>query len=87
VGNVLVTYRIMPEGTEVSTVRLKAEVEALGKAAKRVEVVEEPFAFGLKVLIAKFIVEDGSGITDAIEDGLNKLAGVSSVECLELGLI
>lgn len=67
--------------------KLKAEVEALGKVAKRVEVVEEPFAFGLKVLVAKFIVEDGSGLTDKIEDGLNKLKGVSSVECLELGLI
>ncbi len=86
-GNVLVTYRIMPEGTEVSTAELKAKVEALGKAAKRVEVVEEPFAFGLKVLIAKFIVEDGSGLADKIEDGLAKLGGVSSVECLELGLI
>jgi len=87
VGNVLVTYRIMPEGTEVSTAELKAKVEALGKAAKRVEVAEEPFAFGLKVLIAKFVVEDGSGLTDQIEEGLSKLGGVSSVECVELGLI
>lgn len=86
-GNVLVTYRIMPEGTEVSTSALKAEVEAIGKVAKRVEVAEEPFAFGLKVLVAKFIVEDGSGLTEKIEERLNKLAGVSSVECLEFGLL
>jgi translation elongation factor aEF-1 beta len=86
-GNVLVTYRIMPEGTEVSTSGLKAQIEAIGKAAKRVEVAEEPFAFGLKVLVAKFIVEDGSGLADKLEESLNKLPGVSSVECTELGLI
>lgn len=86
-GNVLVTYRIMPEGTEVSTADLKAKVEAIGKVAQRTEVVEQPFAFGLKVLIAKFIVADGSGLTDKIEESLNKLPGVSSVECTELGLL
>lgn len=86
-GNVLVTYRIMPEGTEVSTAVLKAQIEGIGKAAKRVEVAEEPFAFGLKVLVAKFIVEDSSGLTDKLEESLNKLPGVSSVECTELGLI
>lgn len=86
-GNVLVTYRIMPEGTEVSTKALREQVEAVGKVAQRVEVAEEPFAFGLKVLVAKFIVEDGAGLTDKIEERLNKLPGVSSVECLELGLL
>jgi elongation factor 1-beta len=86
-GNVLVTYRILPEGTDVSTEALRKEVEAVGKAAKRVEVVEQPFAFGLKALVAKFVVEDAPGLTDAIEDRLGKLRGVSSVECVELGLI
>ena len=86
-GNVLTIYRILPEGTEVDTKKLKAEVEAVGKVAKRVEVQEEPFAFGLKALMAKFIVEDGSGLTDVIEERLQKLPGVSSVECLEVGLI
>lgn len=86
-GNVLVTYRILPEGTEVDTRALRGAVEAVGKTAKRVEVVEEPFAFGLKALVAKFIVEDGAGLTDAIEERLQKLSGVSSVECLEVGLI
>lgn len=86
-GSVLLTYRILPEGTEVSTSALKAKVEAIGKAAKRVEVVEEPFAFGLKALIAKFIVEDGSGLSDKIEESLSKLDGVSSVEVIEVGLL
>jgi elongation factor 1-beta len=86
-GNVLVTYRIMPEGTEVSTSDLKTKVEAIGKVAQRTEVAVEPFAFGLKVLVAKFIVADGPGLTDKIEESLNKLPGVSSVECVELGLL
>lgn len=86
-GNVLVTYRIMPEGPEVSTSDLKHKIEAIGKVAQRFEVAEEPFAFGLKVITAKFIVADGSGLTDKIEDSLNKLPGVSSVECLEVGLL
>ena len=81
------TYRILPEGTEVDTKALRGAVEAVGKGAKRVEVVEQPFAFGLKAIIAKFIVEDAAGLTDAIEERLQKLSGVSSVECLEVGLI
>jgi translation elongation factor aEF-1 beta len=87
VGNVLVTYRIMPDSPEVDTAAMRASVEKIGKVAKRVEVSEAPFAFGLKAITAKFIVEDGSGLTDRIEDQLNKLEGVSSVECLEVGLI
>jgi translation elongation factor aEF-1 beta len=86
-GNVLVTYRIMPEGPEVPLGMLTARVKDVGKVAQRSEVVEQPFAFGLKVLIAKFIVADGSGLSDEIEAKLGALEGVSSVECLELGLI
>jgi len=86
-GNVLATYRILPEGTEVDTKALRSAIESVGKAAKRVEVAEQPFAFGLNALIAKFIVEDAAGVTDAIEERLQKLSGVSSVECLEVGLI
>ena len=86
-GNVLAVYRIMPEGTEVSTSDLKAKIQAIGKVAQRVEVAEEPFAFGLKVIVAKFIVADGSGLTDKLEESMNKLPGVSSVECIELGLL
>jgi translation elongation factor aEF-1 beta len=86
-GNVLVTYRIMPEGTEVPLDVLGERVRQVGKVAQRSEVVEQPFAFGLKVLIAKFIVADGSGLADKIEAELGALEGVSSVECLELGLL
>lgn len=86
-GNVLVTYRIMPEGTEVELAGLTRRVEEVGKVAQRVEVAQQPFAFGLKVLIAKFIVADGSGLSDQIEAQLGALEGVSSVECLELGLL
>jgi elongation factor 1-beta len=86
-GNVLVTYRIMPEGTEVPLDKLSDQVKEVGRVALRSEVVEHPFAFGLKVLIAKFIVADGSGLSDQIEAQLGALEGVSSVECLELGLV
>ena len=86
-GNVLVTYRIMPEGTEVPLDRLTARVRDIGKVAQRFEVTEQPFAFGLKVLIAKFIVADGSGLSDQIEAQLGALEGVSTVECLEVGLL
>lgn len=86
-GNVLVTYRIMPEGPEIPLEQLTARVKDVGKVAQRSEIVEQPFAFGLKVLIAKFIVADGSGLSDEIEAKLGSLEGVSSVECLELGLI
>lgn len=86
-GNVLVTYRIMPEGAEVPLGELTTRIKAIGKVAQRTEVVEQPFAFGLKVIIAKFIVADGSGLSDQIEAQLGALEGVSSVECLELGLL
>ncbi len=85
-GKVALTYRIMPEGTEVNLAKLTALVkETLG--SKLVKIEEKPVAFGLKAIMATVVVGDRSGEGEVVESSLNSLPGVSSVEMQEMGLI
>ncbi len=85
-GKVALTYRIMPEGTEVDLTKLSTLVkETLG--SKLVKIEEKPVAFGLKALMATVIVGDRSGEGEVVESSLSSLPGVSSVEMQEMGLI
>lgn len=85
-GKVAATYRILPEGTEVSLHDLEASVRGvLGERLVKLE--EMPIAFGLKALMATVIISDASGESEAVESSLSSLPGVSSVEVHEMGLI
>jgi len=85
-GQVAITYRIMPDGTDVDLSKLSAAVKKiLGSKLKRVE--ERPVAFGLKALLATVVLDDKSGEGEAVEASLGQLPGVSSVETQEMSLI
>ena len=55
---------------------VKSKLEGMEPA--RLE--EEPIAFGLKALIFTKIIPDGEGKLEELENKLNDLPGVSSVE-------
>ncbi len=80
------TYRILPEGTEVDLRQMEKTVRGM-LGSKLVKVETRPIAFGLNALMATVVVEDGSGEGDKIEASLGTLQGVSSVETAEVGLI
>lgn len=85
-GKVAITYRIMPEGTEIDLAELSNLVkETLG--FKLVKIEEKPVAFGLKAIMATVVIDDRSGEGETVEASLSSLPGVASVETQEMGLI
>lgn len=80
-GEVLVTYKIMPEGVETDLDGLLSKI----KEKINVERVEkEPIAFGLVALKVSVRVEDAGGATEEIEKFLSELTEVGSVEVVEM---
>ena len=87
-GDVLVTYKIMPSGVDVDLEKMKKEVEEkLNGIAKINDFSEEPIAFGLKALIVRVIVKDEGGITEKIEEILQNIENVQGVVVGEVTLI
>jgi len=84
-GEVVATVKLMPEGTEVDLEQIKIQVQdAVTKDAELHKIDEEPIAFGLVALNVMFIVEDGEGGTEVVEESLAQIPGVSSVEVLDV---
>ncbi len=87
-GDVLITYKIMPDGVDVDLETIKNAVkEKLEGIAKINDFSEEPIAFGLKALIVRVIVKDEGGITDKIENMLSEIDNVQGVMVSEVTLI
>jgi len=88
-GKIATMYDLMPESTDVV---LEDVIAALkGVVPKGVEIIEtkiEPVAFGLKKVVAFFVVDDSvDGIGGALEDGLHSIPGVENVECTSSALL
>jgi len=87
-GDVLITYKIMPEGVDVDFERMKEEVKnRVGKLGKVADFDLQPIAFGLKALVVKVIVKDEGGIADKIEEELSNIENVQGVVVEEVSLI
>ena len=79
-GKVAVVIKIMPEdmgGFE----KLKSEVVSQLKPYK---VEEQPVAFGIVALSLTFVVEDGAGGADLLEEKAGKIPNVSGVEVVSM---
>jgi elongation factor 1-beta len=74
-GEVIVVYKIMPDGPD-SFGKVKESLETM--EPNRLE--EEPVAFGLKALIFTKIIPDGEGVLEELENKLNDIPGTGSVE-------
>jgi translation elongation factor aEF-1 beta len=86
-GQVLLKYRIAPEDSSSDIAAVEKAVRAaipatLGKVNKA-EV--QPFVFGMKVLVASFIVEDVEGNNDKLEQILLAVPGVGGADLLDMG--
>ena len=79
-GQVAVVMKIMPEDM--------AGFEQLKKDAlaelKPYKLEEQPVAFGIVALSLTFVVEDGVGGSDALEEKAGKLKNVSGVEIVSV---
>ena len=87
-GDVLATFRIMPEGVEVDFAKLREAItHSVEENIKIQSMVEKPFAFGLKALELAVILGDMEGGTENLEETLRGLEGVKSVENTGVALI
>ena len=74
-GDVICVYKLIPNSIENFSI-VKAEVNKLHPA----KVEEEPLAFGMNLIKATFIVPEKDGALDELEEKLNSLKFVESVE-------
>lgn len=83
-GEVAITYRLMPSGLEVDLkgVRDKA-MEILGERRFHSSEVK-PIAFGLNALEVTAVVEEVEGLGERLESELAAIEGVQSIETVAL---
>jgi len=85
-ANIIITLKVVlasPE-TDVESVKEKAinAVEEYGADIGRVEI--EEVAYGIKAVKIMLISDEEKGSTDALEDKIKGLEGVSSVEVVDV---
>jgi elongation factor 1-beta len=88
-GRIAAQYDLMPESTDVP---LESVIDALKNAVPEgVKVIETnivPVAFGLKKVVAGFIIDDSDeSIGSKLEDGLRSIPGIENVECVSNALL
>lgn len=86
-GEVLLKYRITPDGETADLAAIEKGVRAaipatIGKVNKA-EI--QPFVFGMKVLVASFIVQDEEGNNDKVEQAILAVPGVGGADLLDMG--
>jgi elongation factor 1-beta len=77
-GDVAIIFKLMPESPEVD---LAAIVDAIRqKIPETKDTQKEPIGFGLSALKVLVVVPDSGGNQERVEDVLNSLEGIASVE-------
>jgi len=87
-GKVMLTYKIMPEGTESDLNRIKEDIKGIVEEHGTFKGSnEEEVAFGLKAIIARIVIPDEGGIVDKIEEKLKEIEEVQSVKSEDITLV
>jgi elongation factor 1-beta len=88
VGEVGLQYRILPEGLDVDLKKMKDDIgKVLPHGALMKASEERPVAFGLKALHVLIVLDDKKGGAEQVEAAISGVAGVQSVEIVEMGLL
>lgn len=76
-GKISCVYKVMPEDAETDLESVKDQIRELIDVE---DMGEEEVAFGLKAIKVSTITTDEEGGTDAVEEQLEKLENVQSIE-------
>lgn len=86
-ANVVVTLKIMPQNPSIDL----SKIEALAKkeivsfcSAEEFKAQIEPIAFGLNALNIFFVMDEGRGSTEKLENKIAQIDGVESVEVTDV---
>ena len=84
-GEVIITFKIMPEDLDVNLNNIEKEVkELLEKYGQVGKEEKEKIAFGLEALKVIFIMNESKGSADFLEDNMRNIDGVQSVEITDV---
>jgi elongation factor 1-beta len=76
-GKISCVYKVMPEDAETNLEEIKDQIRDLIDVQ---DMGEEEVAFGLKAVKVSCITTDEEGGTDAVEEKLEKLDNIQSIE-------
>ena len=82
-AEVLVTFKVMPNGVDTDLEEVSGEIKKIS-IAKLNNIEKEPIAFGLVALKPSFVAEDTGKVTDEIEAALKDIKGVGGAEVTEV---
>ena len=86
-ARVVVSLRIMPQGTEIDlgALEAKAKKEIVDFCNSReFKTQVQPVAFGLNSLNIIFVMEESIGSTEELESKISRIEGVESVEVTDV---
>ncbi|MGL4669199.1 MAG: elongation factor 1-beta [Methanobacteriaceae archaeon] len=84
-GEVVATIKLMPDSPDVDLEKIKVDIQSsMPEGAELHKIEEEPIAFGLVALNVMLIVDDGEGGTEAAEEQLAGISGVSNIEVIDV---
>ena len=87
-GQVSITFEIMPESLEIDLEDIKSRVQSkIGEISKIEQTEIKPIAFGLKALMMNVLVDDSEGIMDKLEAMIAEVEDVQSAKVVTMTLI